>query len=259
MNKSLKSRHKLKFKTVIFILILGVILNITVIPVVSYFWGNELRDTLLMQGVLLGKSLSIVASEKLIARDTIGLKKLVEKFRHYPNIEYVIIEDFDRQIITDTYNGKVPDALIGINRFERNEATDFFVTEAVFSKNQKDVKILDVLIPVEEGLMGFIRIGVRKAYITDKIRSSLFLISAIILGGTLFAILVMLYFIRREITEPVISLTRAAENISLGNFNISTEVKVNNELKVLADAIDRMQESLKTCMEKLKYRQMTRI
>ena len=85
-------------------------------------------------------------------------------------------------------------------------------------------------------------------------QTTLLYIGFIILLGTLAAIALALFVITTQVTRPVIALANAAKEISLGNFNASVELNVQNELQILASAIDRMRESLKTSLERLKTR-----
>ncbi|MCB0260196.1 MAG: HAMP domain-containing protein, partial [Calditrichaeota bacterium] len=106
----------------------------------------------------------------------------------------------------------------------------------------------------EEGLLGYVRIGLKKAYVDEQIQNTLFYIGVIIVIGTLAAILVALMIITVQVTRPVIHLANAAEEISLGNFDTPVNLNINNELQMLAAAIDRMRESLKSSLERLKTR-----
>ncbi|MEL6824083.1 MAG: HAMP domain-containing protein, partial [Calditrichota bacterium] len=91
-----------------------------------------------------------------------------------------------------------------------------------------------------------------KSFVDEQINRTLLYIGAVIAIGTLIIILVALAVITVQVTRPVIKLTEAANEISMGNFNTPIEVKAKNELQVLAVAIDRMKESLKTSLTRLK-------
>ncbi|MCB0271352.1 MAG: HAMP domain-containing protein, partial [Calditrichaeota bacterium] len=63
-----------------------------------------------------------------------------------------------------------------------------------------------------------------------------------------------LWVITSQVARPIDQLITAAKEISLGNFNTPVQVQVQNELQELAAAIERMKESLKTSLERLRSR-----
>ena len=118
--------------------------------------------------------------------------------------------------------------------------------------NVQGEEVYDITYPIKDGLLGFVRVGLRKSFVDEQINRTLLYIGAVIAFGTLIIILVALAVITVQVTRPVIKLTEAANEISMGNFNTPIEVKAKNELQVLAVAIDRMKESLKTSLTRLK-------
>jgi HAMP domain-containing protein len=70
-------------------------------------------------------------------------------------------------------------------------------------------------------------------------------IFAIILGSIFAAAL------GKGISKPVVDLTKAADEISMGKIDTSINVKTNDEINELAQAIERMRMSLKKAMERL--------
>lgn len=57
-----------------------------------------------------------------------------------------------------------------------------------------------------------------------------------------------------RIIEPIKALTTAAEDMSLGNFDIKIEIQSNSEIQRLSDSIERLRVSLSIAMKKLKNR-----
>ncbi len=243
-------RSKIVFSVFLGTLMFGAL----IVFVVFYYLNQTLTRSLVEQGYLLGSNVSEFAAEKLIEDDILVLRKIIEKYRLYPNIEYILIEDFNREIKTDTYNGNVPPELIGKNHYDPTEGKAFGLELLQLSPSVEQVRIYDVLVPIREGLLGFVRVGMRKSYIDQQIKRTILTIGGVILGGMLLAILMALIIITVQITRPIIHLMQAAEKISLGDFNIPIEVRVKNELHDLSVAIDRMRESLRTCIERLKQR-----
>jgi methyl-accepting chemotaxis protein len=60
------------------------------------------------------------------------------------------------------------------------------------------------------------------------------------------------FLFSRRITRPLLHLTKVADRISMGELGAKIEVKTKDEIRVLADALRRMQISLKAAIERLR-------
>jgi methyl-accepting chemotaxis protein len=258
MAEELKKFQSLRVKISMFIVLGIVIFSIIMITFIYFHLSGTLTNALIEQGRIVGENISELAAEKLIVDDLVSLRMDIEKHRQYSSIEYILIEDFNHQIQTDTYNGDVPPELIGANSYDASGEKKFNIKQVSVNLNNTNIKIYDILVPIKEGLMGFTRVGMKKSYVDSQIQNTLLYLGGITALGILISIIVALVIITTQITRPVLYLTNAAENISLGNLDLNIEVKVKNELQILASAIDRMRESLRTCLERMKARPVSR-
>jgi len=117
----------------------------------------------------------------------------------------------------------------------------------------------DFIVSSEKIVKGEETIGVVEVYLTGKfIREELnrtvfeLVITALILiiaiSGAVF-----LGF-RRLLVQPIMQLTNAAKQMSLGDLNVDIAIHSNNEIGLLATAIRRMQTSLRLAMDRLRRR-----
>jgi methyl-accepting chemotaxis protein len=74
----------------------------------------------------------------------------------------------------------------------------------------------------------------------------------ILLGGTILLVLVIAWFSARAIVTPIMKLTDAAERMSLGELNVKIDIKSKDEIGLLAQAVGRMQTSLRLAMNRLR-------
>ncbi|MEJ2100162.1 MAG: HAMP domain-containing protein [Desulfobacterales bacterium] len=86
--------------------------------------------------------------------------------------------------------------------------------------------------------------------LTEKAR----LISWAVLGGTLLLIGIIVSIYAHRLTSKIKSLTDVAERISIGDLGIEVETKSGDEIGELAEAISRMQESIRLSIERLRRR-----
>ena len=74
----------------------------------------------------------------------------------------------------------------------------------------------------------------------------------ILLAGTIVLVLIISWFSARAIVTPIMKLTDATERMSLGELNVKIDVKSKDEIGLLAQAIGRMQISLRLAMNRLR-------
>ena len=74
----------------------------------------------------------------------------------------------------------------------------------------------------------------------------------IVMGVSLIVVILVTSMYSRTIVKPIIYLTAAADRISLGDLDTKIEIKASDEVGMLAESFDRMQESLKAAIERLR-------
>lgn len=75
-----------------------------------------------------------------------------------------------------------------------------------------------------------------------------------LLGVTVIAILLISFFASRAIVTPIRKLTDAANRISVGDLEVEIINRSKDEIGDLADAIMRMQDSIRLSISRLKRR-----
>jgi methyl-accepting chemotaxis protein len=74
----------------------------------------------------------------------------------------------------------------------------------------------------------------------------------ILLAVTLVIVLGISWFSARSIVTPIMKLTDAAERMSLGEMNVKIDITSKDEIGLLAQAVGRMQTSLRMAMDRLR-------
>jgi methyl-accepting chemotaxis protein len=77
----------------------------------------------------------------------------------------------------------------------------------------------------------------------------------VLLGITTLGVILIAWFLGREIGTPIRKLTEVAERISVGDMGAEIKIKSRDEIGNLAEAILRMQDSLRLAIERLRRRQ----
>jgi HAMP domain-containing protein len=90
----------------------------------------------------------------------------------------------------------------------------------------------------------------RASLLTERTR----LITWAILGGTILLIGLIVLIYAHRLTGKIKSLTDIAERISIGDLGIEIETQSRDEIGELAEAISRMQDSIRLSIERLRRR-----
>jgi methyl-accepting chemotaxis protein len=75
-----------------------------------------------------------------------------------------------------------------------------------------------------------------------------------IMGGTLILIILIVSIYGTQLTGRIKSLTDVADRISVGELDAEIKIKSKDELGDLAEAISRMQDSIRLSIERLRRR-----
>jgi HAMP domain-containing protein len=86
--------------------------------------------------------------------------------------------------------------------------------------------------------------------LTDRAK----MITVAILGATLLLIGLIVFTYGHRLTSKIKSLTEVADRISVGELGMEIETKSKDEIGELADAIARMQDSIRLSIERLRRR-----
>jgi len=74
----------------------------------------------------------------------------------------------------------------------------------------------------------------------------------IVMGVSLIVVILVTSMYSRTIVKPIIYLTDVADRISLGDLDTKIEINSSDEVGMLAESLERMQESLRAAIERLR-------
>ncbi|MFH2220352.1 MAG: cache domain-containing protein [Pseudomonadota bacterium] len=87
-------------------------------------------------------------------------------------------------------------------------------------------------------------------YISDQLMSYAYLL----LGVTVTFVFIIAWFSGRALSRPIIKLTETADRISVGELDVEIDTKRKDEIGDLAEAVARMQDSIRLSIERLRKR-----
>lgn len=109
-------------------------------------------------------------------------------------------------------------------------------------------------VPIKDSsnqVIGRVGVQVKQSWFNAVLNKVLLIILLIVLVFILGAIGVAI-FAAQKLTKPIMELTEASNNISLGKLDESIQIKSDDEIGQLAEALERMRISLKQALDRLR-------
>ena len=232
----------------------NIFLGIVVLLIVQRSVGESLENELIERGNTIAINLSHYTGELILEEDNVGLTEIISSLLSFETAQYILIQRSDGSIISDTFNGNIPPELqvreVGIEINEYNP-------ELVTLKDLNE-ECYDIIVPVEEGSLGYIRIGMKKSYVEEKVKETSNYIMFSILIVTLIGIIIV-YFLANKIINPILKLANRANEISTGKLEDKVIIKTNDEINHMAEAVERLRESLNIALARLNKNKTIRI
>ncbi len=258
MAKGLSLRWKVPIVIVSGALIIGVGLTLLVINLVS----DSLKTELTERGKAIATTLSKQVERPLVGDDEVDIQNLVDISSQFTAVSYVYISDKNQKIPAQkfkigSYNQRRVLEEEVITSAKENYKIDLTLVQNVNEAGETaDVENYEISTPIGEGVLGYAHVGMSRKYMDDIIRSTALLVGGVLALASILGMLVALYLSNR-VTGQLLYLTTAADKISMGDLESIVRVEARDEIGDLAQAIERLRESLKAAIERLKRKKIT--
>src|SRR5262249_19653387 len=141
---------------------------------------------------------------------------------------------------------------VGI-RLKRGDLRDT-PTAGVERLDQEDYKTAySPIKDINSQVVGRVGVQIKQSWFNAVINRVILIIGLIVLFFLILATVAAVYAAQR-LTRPIIELTEASNNISLGQLDRAIQIKTDDEIGQLAEALERMRISLKQALERLRAR-----
>ena len=172
---------------------------------------TSLEDELKQKGVFMSQIISQRAINYILFDDLVAMNVLLEEVKAADEtIAYIMICDPDCNIRAHTFDGFVPDGLP--NLYERTSRTEILSAHVRF--RDSDQLIRDISIPLIEGSIGFLRVGL----VEDNISQTLDKATTALLGMIMILVLISLvgtFIFSYLVTSPVKAISDIADNLDM--------------------------------------------
>jgi signal transduction histidine kinase len=151
------------------------------------------------------------------------------------DVRYILVIDSYKRLLAHTFHGGIPRGLL-------DDMPDLTQQEiSVF--NSDEGLIHDIVVPIENGAVGYVRVGMTEEYTRNSIIQH---IRDVLLAVLVICALAVFLSSRIStlITKPLRNLAEVAESITQGNLEIRANIRDKGEVGKLASAFNEMAASL---------------
>jgi two-component system NtrC family sensor kinase len=220
--------------------------NIFIIKVYVY---NKMLKELTERGLSIGRNLSENCVEYILTDNIIELQKIVSRTKKIEkDIIYIFIQDINKKPIVHTFENYFPVGLDKVNYLTSDKKQNIQILKTEYGY------IRDIALPILNGRIGTVRLGISEKYIQETI-SSLIIRIIIIMFIISFALIVLIYIFTMKILSPLREITSAIKSVGEGEFNQKINIKSSDEIGILSNAFNEMVEKLKKANIELKNAQ----
>src|SRR5690554_4804341 len=180
----------IKIKIMGIVILFVSLLGITVIMETRSHMQHILREQLEQRGLAIASDVAARSTNPMLVGDSFSLYEIAQALpSHYEDIRYLIIFNNNRDIVIHTFNEGIPDGLLELHMLPDTE-----IANKTMSFDSNEGEILDITVPIAEGKVGWLRLGMSEVSIRDSIDqlSQLLLFTTLIISllGILGAVLI---------------------------------------------------------------------
>ena len=237
--------HKLSLSFVLILLTLSTLIGIVFWNSLSDLLINELEST----GHGFAANLAELSQEGIQTGNLYALYELAYLVKNKNSeIRYVLIMDTHGKLMVHTFTGGIPIKLMDAHPVPGIRPADMEIS--VIRSNEG--KIHDILYPIEQGELGFIRIGMHEQGIKKTLFANIGKVIWIVFSLGLMTLLMTVY-LTDHFTRPLLRLTKISEAISKGDLSEEAPVTSSDEIGKLSHAINSMTRSLRKHEQEEQY------
>ena len=200
--------------------------------------GRILVQKGLQEAETVAQFLSESASPLIIDEDTVGLLQLLERYRSFPTVDFLVLADDQGKVILST----LP------------------MDQASLVPQQKDREILELpegtflmrQSEILKGMLGTVFVGVNRDKLYGEISPIVMRVTGAILLFTLLTGVVVFLLTHNNLVRPLTRLAYAVEKASKGDFSEEIRFRTGDEIEVLSRSVERLKISLQKALERLK-------
>lgn len=200
---------------------------------------SKILDEVQKRGILLTKNIADRSANLILTKRFTELQlTMLEQKRFSDDIEYIFITNENNDVLVHTFKNGFPVELKNANPSLRG--IKYHITKLITERGE----ILDIMVPVLNGDLGFVHAGISK----DPINTSVSRVMRVFEGIILLVLLAgcaMAIILSKIIIRPLKEFTITAKAIGEGDLERKVNITSNDELGRLGATFNKMVEDLK--------------
>ncbi|MFD1416627.1 sensor histidine kinase [Oceanobacillus jeddahense] len=231
---------KLNIRQKIFITILASLFSLAILLgwIIWDSLTNMLREDLINRGNNIAIHISETSSDYILFDDNYAVHQLIsETHQLNEDVRYIMILDSSGAVYEHTFPDFLPKGITNAHTYSDDNTSN---TKSISSD---EGTIQDIIVPIEDGEVGYVRIGMSEEqanqYIFSKMIELLIVTLVVALVATGIA-----YIISRRITSPIQRLVHVASGISAGDLSLRVKNIKKDEVGELASTFNEMADNL---------------
>ena len=199
---------------------------------------NLTEKQLNLRGYEVGNYIAAMSINDILQENHYAMLERINKTKEKnQDVRYIVIANYTGQIIAHTFANGLPEGLPAAINVENME------TYTVNKFNSNEGIIYDVVVPIENGNIGFVRVGLTSGEMQQLLNHTLteFSIMSVIL--CIIAVILASWQVS-VIIRPIRNLSQAAEEIKNNNYSVQTQCKTEDEIGKLSQTFNEMVAAL---------------
>lgn len=257
MAKGLSLKWKVPIVIVTGALIIGVGITFLVVRLVS----DSLQTELTERGKAIATTLAKQVERPLVGDDEVDIQNLVDISSKFTAVSYVYISDKDNKVAAQKFKVGSYNQRQMLQEGVIRESKSEYKIDLTKVENTNDlgevieIENYEITTPIGESVLGYAHVGMSRKYMDDIIRSTAILVGGVLAVTIVLGIIVSLY-LSNKLTKQLLYLTDSADKISMGDLESIVRIDSSDEIGELANAIERLRESLKAAIDRLKRKKI---
>jgi two-component system NtrC family sensor kinase len=183
------------------------------------------------RGVFIAKSLAGQAISPMLYEDVVGLQKLVDNTHEIDStIEYAFILNNHGKVMAHSFEKQVPVGLIQANPLDSPSLAH---VQSILPKNHMNYLIKDIAVPILDGRVGVVRVGLLERHIRDDVNKTVdvffLMVSSFLILGLSGA-----FIFAHIITGPVKKIADIAEHFELESLTTKSNTEIITRKRLLS-------------------------
>lgn len=199
-----------------------------------------LSDELRGRALSLARDTATKSADLLLVNDLFSLHELLrETVAYNQDVRYVFILDPQGAVVVDTFGSTFPRNLLDANPLEGGKPF------AWVPLRSNEGKLYDVAIPLFEGRLGTLRLGVSELRLRRQLAQIAWTL-LLLTGVASLAGVGAAYLLTYILTRPVVALMKATFAVQEGDFSQQVPIFTSDEFGQLGKAFNAMTKKLET-------------